>query len=79
MFEKIYYAKRTQLKVEPDVDLSDLLAARTELAIIEKTSSSSVRKNTKSKINKVIIGMVCTRILHSKDRYVVFIEPVKNT
>lgn len=46
------------LKVEPDVDISDLLAARTEIAIIEKTSNSSVRRNTRSALNKVIIGQV---------------------
>jgi len=42
----------------PDVHLSDLLAAREDLAIIEKMSSASVRKNTQSAINKVIIGRV---------------------
>lgn len=42
----------------PDIHLSDLLAAREDLAIIEKTSSASVRKNTQSAVNKVIIGRV---------------------
>lgn len=57
-FDKIYHDKRRLLKVEPDVDIADLLAAREDLAIIEKTSSVSVRRNTKSQLNKVIIGMV---------------------
>ncbi|CAH0547261.1 unnamed protein product [Brassicogethes aeneus] len=61
LFEKLYVSKRKMLKVEPDVDLSDLLAARTDLAIIEKTSNSSVRKNTRTSLNKVIIGKVPDR------------------
>lgn len=48
MFEKIYHDKRQWLKVEPDVDIVDLLAAREDLAINEKTSSVSVRRNTRS-------------------------------
>lgn len=43
---------------EPSVHLADLLAAREDLAILEKASSASVRKNTQSNINKVIIGRV---------------------
>ncbi|KAJ8965248.1 hypothetical protein NQ314_004260 [Rhamnusium bicolor] len=58
LFENIYLEKRKSLKVDPDVDISDLLAARTDIAIIEKTSSSSVRKNTRTQLNKVIIGQV---------------------
>lgn len=58
MFEKIYAEKRKRLKADPDLELADLLAARDEIAIIEKTSSSSVRKNTRSSLNKVIIGAV---------------------
>lgn len=58
MFEKIYAEKRKRLKADPDIELADLLAARDEIAIIEKTSSSSVRKNTRSSLNKVIIGAV---------------------
>lgn len=58
LIEKIYADKRKLLRVEPDVTLADLLAARDYLAIIEKTSNSSVRKFTKSAINKVIIGQV---------------------
>lgn len=53
-------AKRKSMSAEPKVELSDLLAARVDLAIIEKTSSASVRKNTQTQLNKVIIGQVCT-------------------
>lgn len=55
---KKYCDNRKQLKVEPDVSMADLICARTDLAIIEKTSSASIRKNTKTSINKVIIGQV---------------------
>ncbi|KAK4873022.1 hypothetical protein RN001_015051 [Aquatica leii] len=61
LFEKTYTEKRKTLKAEPEVDISDLLASREDLAIIEKTSSASVRKNTKSSINRVIIGPVPDR------------------
>ncbi|KAF5307881.1 hypothetical protein FQR65_LT18295 [Abscondita terminalis] len=61
LFEKTYLEKRKGLKVEPEVNLSDLLAARDDLAVIEKTSSALVRKNTKSSINRVIIGEVPDR------------------
>ncbi|XP_053687363.1 protein FAM98A-like [Sabethes cyaneus] len=44
-----------------DTDLSALLGARETLAIIEKTSSAAVRKNTKSKIQRHIIGRVPDR------------------
>ncbi|XP_058838369.1 protein FAM98A-like [Topomyia yanbarensis] len=44
-----------------DTELAALLGARETLAIIEKTSSASVRKNTKSKIQRHIIGRVPDR------------------
>ena len=49
------------MNFNPEVSLSDLLAARDDLAIIEKTSSASVRKNTRSEVNQVIIGAVPDR------------------
>lgn len=42
-------------------DIVALLAARDKLAIIEKTSSANVRKNTKSKLQRHIIGKVPDR------------------
>ncbi|CRL01394.1 CLUMA_CG014466, isoform A [Clunio marinus] len=42
-------------------DIPSLLAARDKLAIIEKTSSANVRKNTKSKLQRHIIGKVPDR------------------
>lgn len=56
-----YEERRKILKNEPKVTMADLLAARDDLAIIEKTSNASVRKNTRSKINSVIIGAVPDR------------------
>ncbi|XP_052123077.1 protein FAM98B isoform X2 [Frankliniella occidentalis] len=53
--------KRRAMSSEPTVELSDLLAARVDLAIIEKTSSANVRKNTQTQLTKVIIGRVPDR------------------
>lgn len=44
-----------------DTDIIALLAAREDLAIMEKTSSANVRKNTSSKIQKHVIGTVPDR------------------
>lgn len=44
-----------------DTNIVALLAARSDLAIIEKTSSVNVRKNTASKIEKHVIGSVPDR------------------
>ena len=38
-----------------NLGVADVLAARTDLACIPKTSSGSVRENTKTKLNKMII------------------------
>ncbi|KAJ0170517.1 hypothetical protein K1T71_013888 [Dendrolimus kikuchii] len=61
VIQSTYRPKREQLKVKPDVKLSDFLAARTSLLQVEKTSSASVRKNTQTDVNKVIIGQVPDR------------------
>ncbi|XP_053620773.1 protein FAM98A [Plodia interpunctella] len=59
--QSTYRPKREQLKVKPNIQLSDFLAARTSLLHVEKTSSAAVRKNTQSDVNKVIIGQVPDR------------------
>ncbi|XP_063370346.1 protein FAM98A-like [Cydia amplana] len=61
VIQSAYRPKRDQLRIKPDVKLSDFLAARTSLLQVEKTSSASVRKNTQSDVNKVIIGQVPDR------------------
>ncbi|KAI8433510.1 hypothetical protein MSG28_015542 [Choristoneura fumiferana] len=61
VIQSAYRPAREQLKLKPDVKLSDFLAARTSLLHVEKTSSAVVRKNTQSDVNKVIIGQVPDR------------------
>jgi Protein of unknown function (DUF2465) len=55
---KAFQEKVKHMPKEPSVEISDLLAARADLLVIEKTSNSSVRKNTQSDVNKVLIGKV---------------------
>lgn len=60
-----YTEKRKELDdlvdVHKETDIVDLLAARSDLLIIQKTSSELVRRNTQSKIQKHIIGKVPDR------------------
>ncbi|KAF7381887.1 hypothetical protein HZH68_015760 [Vespula germanica] len=56
-----YHSGRAKMGTKPNVGIADLLAAREDLAVIEKTSNAVVRKNTRSSINKVIIGDVPDR------------------
>lgn len=49
------------MKQNPKVSVADLLAARDDLAEIEKISNAIVRKYTRSKVNSVIIGAVPDR------------------
>ena len=50
---KAFRTKRDTMKEEPDVSLGDMLAAREDLAVLEKTSNATVRKQTKTPLNKV--------------------------
>ncbi|KAF4523448.1 hypothetical protein B566_EDAN010381 [Ephemera danica] len=56
-----FRTRRASLIETPTVHLADLLAAREDLAILEKTSGSAVRKNTQSDVNRVLIGRVPDR------------------
>lgn len=58
---KKYQLGMSQMDIKPNVHIADLLAARDDLAVMEKTSNAAVRKNTRSSINKVIIGDVPDR------------------
>ncbi|XP_076677107.1 protein FAM98A isoform X2 [Andrena cerasifolii] len=58
---KQYEETRKFLSAEPNITFADLLAARDDIAIMEKTSNASVRKNTRSEINSIIIGEVPDR------------------
>ncbi|XP_076042792.1 protein FAM98A isoform X2 [Oratosquilla oratoria] len=53
--------KREAMTEEPAIVLGDLLAAREDLAVLEKTSNATVRKNTKTPLNRVIIARVPDR------------------
>jgi len=57
----IFRKHRDSMTPIPAVKLSDLLAARVDLAVIDKTSSECVRKHTKSAVNDVTIGRVPDR------------------
>lgn len=56
-----YLPHRKHLKDQPAVKLSDAIAARESLLIIEKTSSANLVKNTKSSVNRVVISGVPDR------------------
>ncbi|GIX71797.1 protein FAM98A [Caerostris darwini] len=58
---KAYVYKRADLKKIPSVKLSDIIAAREDIWIIEKTSSDELVKNTKSSLNRHIISAVPDR------------------
>lgn len=50
---KAFRSRRDQLTEIPSVSVGDMLAAREDLAVLEKTSNASVRKATKTPLNKV--------------------------
>lgn len=50
-----YLPHRKHLKDEPSIKLSDVIAARENLLVVEKTSSANAVKNTKSSVNRVLI------------------------
>lgn len=60
-----YMEKRKELdelvNLHKETGIADLLAARKDLLIIEKTSSELVRRNTQSTVQKHIIGNVPDR------------------
>ncbi|XP_050520554.1 protein FAM98A isoform X2 [Daktulosphaira vitifoliae] len=59
--EKIYQTKLDIIKCMPSFTISDVLSAREDLAIVEKTSSTLAIQNTNSSVNKVVIGQVPDR------------------
>nr|XP_034196685.1 protein FAM98A isoform X2 [Osmia lignaria]XP_034196686.1 protein FAM98A isoform X2 [Osmia lignaria] len=58
---KLCKEARKFLSAEPDITFADLLATRDDIGLMEKTSNATVRKNTRSEINKIIIGAVPDR------------------
>lgn len=60
--DKVYLAQRSLMQCRTSLSISDVLAARTDLLLMGKTSSGVVRTNTKSNINNmVIVGKVPDR------------------
>lgn len=57
----VFVPRRQQLRMEPCVDVSDVLVAPEDIFIIEKTSSAELVKNTKSSVNRVLIPHVPDR------------------
>ena len=57
----VFCEHRSKLRTIPSVKISDVLAARTDLLVNDKTSAASVREHTKSAINDFLIGKVPDR------------------
>ncbi|CAN8000628.1 unnamed protein product, partial [Ixodes hexagonus] len=58
---QVYQPRRQLMQAEPKVSLGHVLAAKEDLLAIEKTSGAGVRQNTKSAVNRVLIGSVPDR------------------
>ncbi|GFS83229.1 protein FAM98A [Nephila pilipes] len=56
-----FLSKRATLKKIPAVKLSDVIASRESVFILEKTSSDELVKNTKSSLNRILISSVPDR------------------
>lgn len=56
-----FFPLRKLLNTIPNIYLSDVLAAREDLSLMEKTSGIGVRARTQCQVNKVIIGSVPDR------------------
>jgi len=60
--DKVYLAQRSLMQSKTNLSIADVLAARTDLLLVGRTSSGAVRTNTKSNINNmVIVGKVPDR------------------
>nr|CAG4646282.1 EOG090X06T3 [Macrothrix elegans] len=57
----IYQPVRSELQPEPDVTVGRLLSARDDVAVLEKTSSATVRAKTKTPLQRLLIGAVPDR------------------
>ena len=57
-FARAHQSRRDALSKEAPVSIARVLATKNDLLVVEKTSSESVRKQTQSSVNKVIIGKV---------------------
>ena len=57
----MYRERRRLMREDPGLGVSDVLAARDDVAVVEKVSSSGARMNTRTSVNKVMIGAVPDR------------------
>ena len=58
---EMYRVRRSALTDKPVIGVADLMSAREDAAIVEKVSSSQSRQNTRTSLNKVLIGAVPDR------------------
>ena len=58
-FTRAHQPRREAMSKEAPVSIARVLAAKDDLLLVEKTSGESVRKQTQSSLNKVLIGKVC--------------------
>ena len=58
-FTRAHQPRREAMSKEAPINIARVLAAKDDLLLVEKTSSESVRKHTRSSINQVLIGKVC--------------------
>ena len=58
---ELYRVRREVLSESPGIGLADLVMAREDTAVLEKVSSSNTRQNTRTSLNKVLIGAVPDR------------------
>lgn len=56
-----FSSRRSALSRQPVVQIAHLLSARRDLAVEERTCSSQVRRNTRTGLNRVVIGPVPDR------------------
>ncbi|GFY55420.1 protein FAM98A [Trichonephila inaurata madagascariensis] len=59
--KNVFVPKRMNLKKNPAVKVSDVVAARESIFCIEKTSNDELVKNTKSSVNRILIPSVPDR------------------
>ncbi|GFQ64706.1 protein FAM98A, partial [Trichonephila clavata] len=59
--KNVFVPKRMNLKKNPAVKVSDVVAARESIFHIEKTSNDELVKNTKSSVNRILIPSVPDR------------------
>lgn len=57
-FTRAHQSRREAMSKEAPVNMARVLAAKDDLLVVEKTNSDSVRRQTQSVVNKVLVGKV---------------------